>query len=132
MSNPFEGLARVLAVFTRPIGRVPRGTNRQREQTPVPQQEWPDPVPTKPKDSLFICPWCRANKVKSTIEVEAETSITELERRRFYDTKGHYHDHDLNITTRTLRCSEGHPWTDKSGHACWCGWNADAETEVRG
>jgi hypothetical protein len=36
----------------------------------------------------------------------------------FYDEDGVYHDHDPNVSSSTLTCSNGHKWAESSKSPC--------------
>ena len=52
-------------------------------------------------------------------------STTDMFCAPFYDDDGAYHHHDLNITSESFSCSNGHRWASQSHSPCpnpTCDW----------
>lgn len=69
----------------------------------------------------MICPQCKEQGLKSMV-YPGPSRTTLLYCQPFYDEKGKYHDHDMNTTTTSYQCSNGHSWEEKNKKSCWCGW----------
>ena len=62
------------------------------------------------------CPQCTE---PTTIYV-GMGSATLMWSAPFYDASGRFHQHDPNTYTQEYRCANGHVWTEKTAHPCWC------------
>lgn len=72
------------------------------------------------------CPVCV--KEGRTSEVYPKGGFTTaMYCQPFYDEEGKYHNHDANITTHGLSCSNNHSWTERTSGSCWCGWRGIEE-----
>lgn len=49
----------------------------------------------------------------------------------YYDEKGQYHHHDMNIHSKSMRCSRGHEYTLNTYCECACGWVREPSTIVQ-
>lgn len=72
------------------------------------------------------CPECKKAKLKSRV-YPGIGSATLMYCRPFYDEDGKYHFHDLNTTTTSYSCSQGHDWVETTKGSCWCGWGVKKE-----
>ena len=72
----------------------------------------------------MICEKCKSEGRTSKVYVGGDMS-TLVHCSPFYDEEGKMHIHDPNTYIQSLRCSNGHEWTEKGGGSCWCGWNVD-------
>ena len=59
------------------------------------------------------CPECEKLGLKSKIFVGASSS-TLLAAMPYYDEEGNYHYNDLNTTSTSYTCSNGHSWTESN------------------
>lgn len=68
------------------------------------------------------CPECITEGKKSKI-FPGMSTVTAMYCAPFYDEDGKYHHHDLNTTTTSYSCSEGHDWSDSHQGQCGsCDW----------
>jgi len=63
------------------------------------------------------CPQCIESGLRSTISIGGSFT-TSMASASYYDEGGNYHHHDLNMTSTTYRCSNGHEWTGNSKSQC--------------
>ena len=71
------------------------------------------------------CPRCQDLKMKSTI-FHMGSSSTLMASYPYWDEEGEHHNHDMNWTTSSYRCSRGHEWSEKYQNPCPnpdCDWN---------
>ena len=71
-------------------------------------------------ENLVKCPVCFKEDKKSQV-FPGSISRTAMYCQPFYDEDGRFHQHDSNLTTSEMSCSNGHKWTDKTNSSCWCG-----------
>ena len=67
-----------------------------------------------------FCPECQKAGKKSKVFYEGSSRTGLAGGRFFWDEDGKRHSHDPNTTTHAFRCSNGHNWTEKQKHKCWC------------
>ena len=71
----------------------------------------------------MLCPICVGQSLKSTVH-EGGSKTTQAYCPPFYDPEGVRHHHDINIRSRSFRCSNGHSWTVQLPNTCACGWTS--------
>ena len=75
----------------------------------------------------MICPECKEQGLRSCVTPGAGTS-TLMYCPGYYDEDGRYHSHDLNTSSTSYSCSNGHRWTEVGKPIrCWCGWPEPTE-----
>ncbi len=67
------------------------------------------------------CQECSKQGMKSFVYPGTSTT-TLIYCPLHYDEEGKLHNHDLNTTNSSFRCSRGHVWWEKIKKSCWCGW----------
>lgn len=65
----------------------------------------------------MICEKCKAAGKRSIVKIGGGVS-TAMCGHSYYDEDGHYHNHDPNHTTWSLRCSNGHVGRQTVGRGC--------------
>lgn len=68
-------------------------------------------------DKRIFCPTCQELDLRSTIRFGGGFT-TAMGTDDYVDEDGRVHHHDPNITTHSLRCSNGHEWTTSTTHPC--------------
>lgn len=71
------------------------------------------------------CPKCVSEGLASNVYPGVGVS-TAMYCAPFYDEQGIHHHHDLNTTSRSYSCSNGHSWRDSEQKRCPapdCDWN---------
>lgn len=63
------------------------------------------------------CPECEKTKLESSVYPQGGSS-TLMYCAPWYDKKGRYHIHDMNVTIMYYRCSNGHEWNETSPRIC--------------
>jgi hypothetical protein len=76
------------------------------------------------------CPVCEPEKVKHTVQQGFSRSTLLGGSAPYYDEDDKVHNHDPNTSSVTYECSNGHKWTVKAGHSCWCGWRGGENSLV--
>lgn len=76
-----------------------------------------------------VCVTCKSEGRTSRIHKKGSSRVTLVHYPGFYDEEGRFHLHDSNVRTESLRCSNGHEWTERSSGRCWCGWVSKVEKE---
>jgi hypothetical protein len=76
----------------------------------------------------MICEECKKAGIESTIRPEM-TFSTLIGSSPYWDHKGVYHSHDLNISTTEYSCSNGHTWCEKY-HSRYPGCNWPEEEKA--
>lgn len=69
----------------------------------------------------MICPECKAENKKSRVYA-GPSSSTCMHCAPYYDEDGKHHYHDINTSSTSYSCSNGHEWSESSQGSCWCGW----------
>ena len=74
--------------------------------------------------SLVVCKECKAAGQTSTVtEVPGSGYVTAMYCAPFYDERGQYHHHDMNLTRTGYNCSQGHSWIASTRKGCpSCNW----------
>ncbi len=73
------------------------------------------------------CPECEKAGKRSRV-YEGLSTVTCMAHQTFWDEGGAWHSHDPNISTQSLRCSEGHTWHVSRKSRCpaeGCSFNAE-------
>ena len=63
------------------------------------------------------CPVCIEKGLKSSV-YPGFGSCTAMYCAPYYDEDGKYHNHDMNTSTYSYSCSQGHKWTVSSNEKC--------------
>jgi hypothetical protein len=68
------------------------------------------------------CPRCHRDGLASTVSTKGDAKPWSREMA-FQDQHKRLHIHDPNDCTISYTCSQGHQWSRKVSHPCWCGWS---------
>jgi len=80
----------------------------------------------------MICPTCRTNGTKSTIDFDGMRHSTAMIAHHFFDENGKEHHHDPNWYTDSLICSNGHLIDRAMKKGCGnCGDDGELEITVK-
>ena len=77
------------------------------------------------------CAVCQTEGLQSRV-FPGMSTMTAMYCQPFYDEGGEYHHHDMNSTSTSYTCSNGHAWNVVSRPRCpaqGCGWNGDTPVE---
>jgi hypothetical protein len=78
---------------------------------------------SSPFENKKFCPVCKEKGMKSCV-YGGTGNVTLMHCPTFWDEDGNFHSHDINTSTATWRCSQGHTWITRESGKCWCGWSS--------
>jgi len=75
----------------------------------------------------MICDKCKEAGIKSGKVYVGYTSETMVGSQRYFDGDGKEHEHNPNCMITSYSCDQGHSFSVRTVHSCWCGWKGKEE-----
>jgi hypothetical protein len=83
---------------------------------------------TNGETQKMICEECKAAGLKSCV-YEGYSTCTAMFNAAYYDEEGKHHFHDMNITTTTYSCTNGHQFSKQYKPVWVCCENKEVKNE---
>lgn len=75
------------------------------------------------------CARCHRDRITSSVSAQDDAKPWTKDAV-FEDARKRRHVHYPDEFTVTYTCSQGHKWTRRESHPCWCGWSQYLEENI--